>query len=242
VVMAVDRHVVAVGGGFVSDGPGRLRAGPLVHFALGLSGAERPAVCVLHTATGDDPSRYTASYGALSGAGARVSHLALFPMPNHDDPRAHLLAQDLVWVGGGSSANLMAVWWTHGLDSVMREAWEAGVVLAGSSAGALCWFESGTTDSFGPELRSFSDGIGLIRASFCPHYDSEARRRPTYHRLIGDATLAPGWGCDDGAALHFVGTELAEVVADRPAVTGWRVEGADDGGVSETRLDVREVG
>ncbi len=233
---------MAVGGGFVSDGPGRLRASPLVKFALALSGAERPAACVLHTATGDDPSRYTASYAALSGVGAQVSHLTLFPMPNHDDARALLLAQDLVWVGGGSSANLMAVWRRHGLDEVMREAWEAGVVLAGSSAGALCWFESGTTDSFGPELVPFKDGIGLIGGSYCPHYDSEARRRPTYHRLVGDATLAPGWGCDDGAALHFVGTELAEVVADRRGVTGWRVERAADGQVRETSLDVREVG
>lgn len=229
-----------MGGGFVSDGPGRLRAGPLVEFVLGLSGAERPRVCVLHTATGDDPARYTTSYGALSPA-SRVSHLALFPMPNHDDPRAHLLAQDVVWVGGGSSANLMAVWRTHGLESVMREAWEAGVVLAGSSAGALCWFESGTTDSFGPQLRPFTDGTGLIGASYCPHYHSEARRRPTYHRLVSDGLLGSGWGCDDGAALRFEGQELAEVVADCPGVTGWRVERGTDGQVGETRLDVREL-
>jgi len=109
---------------------------------------------------------------------ARLSHLALFPMPNVADPEDLLLSQDVIFVGGGSVANMVAVWRVHGLDQILRKAWQAGIVLTGSSAGGICWFESGTTDSFGRELRAFTDGLGLLAGSYCPHYDSEPGRRP----------------------------------------------------------------
>ena len=168
----------------------------------------QPRVCVLNTAMGDDPGAYVRMYSRLSQHGARPSHLQLFPMPNVSDPADLLLSQDVIFVGGGSVANMVAVWRVHGLDQVMRQAWEAGIVLAGVSAGAICWFDGGTTDSFGPELRPFTAGLGLLAGSYCPHYSSEAVRRPAYQALVADGTLATGIACDDGAAAHFADPEL----------------------------------
>jgi peptidase E len=198
-------------------------------------------LCVVLTAQGDDPAAYGRVYVALAQdmPDVRTSHLALFPMPSVPDVRAHLLDADVVWVGGGSVANLLAVWRAHGLGDVFREAWEAGVVLGGVSAGSLCWHTGGTTDSFGPDLRPVTNGLGLLPHSNTPHYDSEPQRRPLYQRLVADGVLAPGWATDDGVGLHFRGTELAEVVADRPGVHAWRVEPGPGGTVVETAVTPR---
>ncbi len=230
-----DRHIVATSsGGFVPDDRYGARPGPVMEFVRELSGATSPRVCALHTATGDDAARRALWYAAVAGAGWRPSHLALFPMPNVPDLRAHLLAQDVVWVGGGSVANLLALWRLHGLDAILREVWAAGVVLTGGSAGSLCWFEGGTTDSFGPELRPITDGLGFLPGSTCPHYDSEERRRPLYQRLVAAGSIPPGIATDDGVGLHFIGTELHEAVTDREAGAAWRVTA--DG---ETRVPAR---
>jgi peptidase E len=232
-----ERHVVATSsGGFVADDRYGARPGPLMRFVAELSGASVPRVCALHTATGDDAARRAGWYAAVAGAGWRPSHLAVFPMPNVDDVRGHLLAQDVIWVGGGSVANLLALWRLHGVDDVLREAWAAGVVLTGGSAGSLCWFEGGTTDSFGPQLRPVTNGLGLLPGSTCPHYDSEPRRRPLYQGLIADGSIPPGTATDDGVGLHFVGTELAEAVTDTEGASAWRVERAPDGGAVETQV------
>jgi peptidase E len=177
-------------------------------------------------------------YERFAGYPARLSHLALFPMPNVPDPEDLLLSQDVIFVGGGSVANMLAVWRVHGLDQILRKAWQAGIVLAGSSAGGICWFEGGTTDSFGRDLRAFTEGLGLLAGSYCPHYDSEPGRRPLYHRLIADGTLPAGIACDDGVAAHFADDELAELIADRPGASAYRVEP----GVTETRLETRVLG
>jgi peptidase E len=229
-------HILATSsGGFVADDRYGARPGPLVRYAVELSGTtSAPRLCALHTATGDDAARRAGWYAAVAGAGWRPSHLALFPMPNVDDVRGHLLAQDVVWVGGGSVANLLALWRLHGLDEVLREAWQAGVVLMGGSAGSLCWFEGGTTDSFGPELRPVTNGLAFLPGSTCPHYDSEERRRPLYRRLVRDGVVPPGTATDDGVGLHFTGTELAEVLTDRPRAAAYRVDGS-----GETRLEPR---
>jgi peptidase E len=126
----------------------------------------------------------------------------------------------------------------HGLDVIMRKAWQAGIVLSGSSAGGICWFEGGTTDSFGRELRAYTDGLGLLSGSFCPHYNSETGRRPLYHRLIADGTLPGGVACDDGVGAHFADDELTEVIADRPGTRAYRVEP----GITETPLETRFLG
>jgi peptidase E len=210
----------------------------LVRHALDLSGRAGPRVCVLNTAMGDEPGWFSWMYPALLAAGARPSHLALFPMPNVADPAELLLSQDVILVGGGSVANLAAVWRVHGLDRVMRTAWEAGIVLAGVSAGALCWFEGGTTDSFGIQLRPFTAGLALLAGSYCPHYSSEPARRPLYESLVADGTLPPGIACDDGTAAHFAGRELAAIVAEQPGRAGYRVAPDGSGGVTGTELPV----
>lgn len=135
---------------------------------------------------------------------------------------------------------MLAIWRVHGVDRALRAAWEAGVVLAGLSAGALCWFETGPTNSFGPELNALGSGLGLLPGSHCPHYDGEERRRPTYRRLVAEG-MAPGYAADDGAALHFVGTELHEVVTSRPEAAAYRVE-RRAGVVVEERLPARYLG
>jgi len=234
------RHILAIGGiGSPPDQDQRLPA--LIGHALTLSGAPAPRVCVLNTAAGDDPIGYVRMYARLSEYGARPSHLQLFTMPNVRDPADLLLSQDVIFVGGGSVANMVAVWRVHGLDVIMRQAWEAGMVLAGVSAGAICWFLGGTTDSFGKDLKPFTDGLGFLEGSYCPHYSSEPARRPTYQALIADGTLPPGIACDDGAGAHFADAEFEAIVVARPDATGYRVEPDGRGGVSEVALPCRPV-
>src|SRR5262245_46261812 len=160
-------------------------------------------------------------------------------MPNAADPEDLLLSQDMVFVGGGSVANMLAVWRVHGVDLIMRRAWEAGVVLSGISAGALCWFTSGTTDSFGVDLRPFTGGLGLLAPSYCPHYDSESRRRPLYQSLVADGSLPPGIACEDGAAAHFMDDELAAIVADAPGPRGYSVGRSAAGTATEVALETK---
>jgi peptidase E len=240
--MAADgqRHVLAIGG-FGAPREQDLRLPALIGHALELSGAAQPRVCVLNTAVGDDPTGYVRMYAMLTQHGARPSHLQLFSMPNVSDPADLLLSQDVIFVGGGSVANMVAVWRVHGLDKVLRQAWEAGIVLAGVSAGAICWFHGGTTDSFGPALRPFTAGLRFLPGSYCPHYSSEPARRPAYEALVADGTLPGGIACDDDAAAHFAGTELAGIVADRPGATGYRVRPDGAGGSHQEPLKVTTV-
>ena len=218
-----DRNIVAMGGGgFSVDG----RDSVVDQFVLDLTGKPRPRVLFLPTATGNVPTYATNFYAAFAGR-ADTSHLDLF-VRTRDDLRATILEQDVVYVGGGNTANLLAIWRLHGVDAILAEAWENGVILAGVSAGGICWFEGGVTDSFGPDLAPLAGGLGLVRGTFCPHYDGEALRRPTYQRLVADGSLAPGWAADDGAALHFVGDDLAEVVVSSRDAAAYHVTPHDD--------------
>jgi peptidase E len=241
--VAVDgrRHVLAIGGLTGSDeaGSSRKSAPLLLAHAAQLSGAKVPKICFLNTAIADDPGYYVWMYQRFAPLRGLVSHLALFPMPSVSDPADLLLSQDVIFVGGGSVANMLAVWRVHGLDVIMRTAWEAGIVMSGVSAGAICWFFGGTTDSFGPVLRPFTDGLGLLDGSYCPHYDSELGRRPLFQSLIADGTLPAGIACDDGTAAHFADNSLHEVVADRGEAHGYLVERDEAGSARETRLPTR---
>jgi peptidase E len=240
--MAADgrRHIIAIGGGMLMSQGATV---PLhVSNALELTGRTSPRLCVINTATGDDPQGILRFYDRLAPAGITISHLALFPMPNVKDPEDLLMSQDVIFVGGGSVANMCAVWRVHGLDEILRKAWQAGIVLAGSSAGGICWFEGGTTDSFGTDLRPFTDGLGMLPGSFCPHYNSEAQRRPLYHGLVADGILPDGLACDDGAAAHYVDDEVAEYFADRPTSRAYQVTRTPDGSVTETALETRYLG
>ena len=233
--------ILATSGGFRPSeyGPYYWQRGPIIEHALALAGSpEQPRICHIGTAHGDSLNGIAGFYRAFAGSDVRASHLELFSMPNVPDLREHLMAQDVIWVGGGSVANLLAVWRVHRLDEIMRECWEAGVVLAGVSAGSICWHVGGTTDSFGPDLRAVTNGLALLPYGNGVHYDSEERRRPLLHRLVADGTLPTSYATDDGVGLVYEGTELVEAVADRAAVAAYKVE-AVDGQAVETRIEPR---
>lgn len=241
--MAADSPtILATSGGYVRPERGDLAFAGLVHHAVDLSGTtSRPKVCTLGTAGGDQ-RWFNAFLGqAGSAAGFDLTCLDLFPMPSVDDIEAHLLAQDVVWVNGGSVANLLAVWQVHGLDAIFRRVWEAGVVLAGVSAGSVCWYRGGTTDSFGPELRPVTNGLALLPYDNGVHYDSEARRRPTVHRLVADGTLGVTHCTDDGVGLVYRGTELVEAVTEVDDKGAYVVTKGDDGQVVESPLETRRL-
>lgn len=223
----IERQIVAMGGGgFGSGNP------TLDRFALSLVRSERPRVCFIPTASGDDPGYTLMFYKAYSGYGCDPHVLNLFQR-EVDDLRDFLLGMDMIYVGGGNTANMLAVWRLHGLDAVLRDVWYAGVVMSGLSAGGNCWFESSTTDSYlignaDPLL----DGLGFVSGSFCPHYSSEPSRRPDYLRLISTGALPGGYACEDGTAVHFAGTELRTAVSVDGDAAVYRVTRLGDG-VSE---------
>jgi peptidase E len=206
--------------------------------ALRLTGKDRPKLTFLPTASGDDRSYIVGTYGAFRGWSVDVTHLALFSQPNLE-PEEALLGADVIWVGGGSVANLLAVWAVHGVDLLMRQAWESGVVLAGVSAGSLCWHVGGTTDSYGPTLRAVTNGLALVPYGAGVHYDSEEQRRPLLHQLVGAQTLPLSYATDDGIGILYERAEPVRVVADDEDTTAaaYRVERLSDGTVEETRLN-----
>jgi dipeptidase E len=193
----------------------------LLHFAVSLTDVERPRVAVLPTAQGDGDWGVMRMYELLMGTRAEVEAVRLFGIPEH--PRERIAAADCILVPGGNTANMLAVWRVHGVDDELRAAWERGGVLGGWSAGANCWFQDSVTDSFGIGLRALEDGLGFLSGSFCPHFDGEAERRPTYARLVSEG-MPGGLGCDDAAAVVYEGAELREVVAVEEGATAYRIE------------------
>jgi peptidase E len=200
-------------------------------------------VCFLPTASGDAPAyveRFRTVFGSRSDSAPSV--LPLFRRELDDDAlRAFLLAQDIVYVGGGNTANLLAVWRTHGVDRLLREAYDRGTLLCGISAGANCWAEGSHTDSFGP-LTFLPDGLGLLPGSVCPHYDSEPGRRPSYRAAVASGALPAGWALDDGAAALFTDGALTETVTRAPGARVHRVEPDGTGDAREHALFCRLLG
>ena len=205
-------RIVAMGGG-VDD--------ILLDYVLGVAAGRR--LLFVPTAGMEDRADTQAWYERLHGR-AQMSHLHFFPWPPQD-LRELVLAQDIVIVGGGNTANALAVWRTHGFDEILREAWRAGILLSGWSAGMICWFEHGVTDSFGPELAAM-DCLAFLSASACPPSDGEERRRPVYTRLVSEG-LAAGVAADDDVALVYSGTELTDVVTSREGATAYRVDSSE---------------
>ena len=239
--MAPTRRILATSGGFVgTDLWGVVRPGGTLKRALELSGRTRPRVCFVLTASGDDPAYLATMYSAMSNAGCDLDHLALFPQPNRP-PQEALAAADVIWVGGGSVANLLALWRLHGVDEAMHDAWERGAVMAGISAGSICWHVGGPTDSFGIELRLADNGLGLVPFGNAVHYDSEAQRRPLTHQLVASGELPTTFATDDRIGLLYEGSDPVEVVCDDPAAypdaAAYRVE-VSGGQVVETRMPV----
>jgi peptidase E len=232
--------ILATSGGLRRGVRTEIAFAPLIMHAIELSGVagRAPRLCHLGTAGGDQ--RWLQAWFSDAGreAGVDVTHLNLFSMPSTDDMTGFLLHQDVVWVGGGSVANLLALWRLHGLDESFRQVWQAGVVLAGVSAGSICWHVGGTTDSFGPDLRPVTNGLGFLPYSNGVHYDSEEQRRPLFQKLIADGTLPGGYATDDGTGLVYHGTELAEAVTEMRGKGAYRVT-RDGGKAREERIEPR---
>jgi peptidase E len=228
-----DQHIVAFGG--LSQSVGTTH--PIISYILSLVPKKRPKVCFIPTATGDSPTGIISFYDRVPAQNAERSHLSLFGR-TIEDIRGYLLKQDVILVSGGNTANMLAIWRIHGVDEVLREAWESGVILCGGSAGSLCWFECGTTDSFNlNKLAPLNDGLGFLPGSHCPHYDGEAQRRPLYHRLISDGFPA-GYAIDNDAAIHFYYQNISNVISSRREATAYKVEKVR-GSVVETKLEAK---
>jgi dipeptidase E len=200
---------------------------------FGLTGKERPRLLLVPTASSEPAHVILDFYEELRDR-ADVSHLSFFPWPP-EDLRSLVLAQDAIYVGGGNTVNMLAIWRAHGFDAALRDAWEAGVVLCGVSAGMICWFEAGVTDSFGPQLEGLRDGLGFLTGSACPHYDGEERRRPVYQKLVTEG-FPPGVAADDLVGLHYVGTELAEAVTSSEGSSAYRVEPGSEAAIKTRYL------
>jgi dipeptidase E len=210
---------------------------PLHQFMLDLTGQDRPRICFVGTASGEDAG-YRAGFYATFARHAETSHLDLFGR-TIEDVAGFLLGQDAIYVGGGNTANMLAIWRVHGVDKALKAAWESGVVLAGPSAGGICWFEGGLTDSFGLDLAPLKDGLKFLPGSFCPHYDSESLRRPRYEETVGSGALPDGFAADDGVGLVFNGRQLEEAVASLPGQHAYRVERKRGNAVEETQIRAR---
>jgi len=231
--------ILATSGGLRRGRRTEVEFSPLVLHAIELSGATgRPRLCHIGTAGGDQRGFQAWLSAAGEAQGITVTHLSLFAMPSTGDMTGLLLEQDVVWVGGGSVANLLALWRLHGLDQALRQAWQAGVVLSGVSAGSICWHIGGTTDSFGPDLRPVTDGLAFLPYSNGVHYDSEAQRRPLYQRLVADGTLPDGYATDDGTGLLYCGTQLAEALSEISGKATYRVT-RDGDQAREERIEPR---
>ncbi|MGY0233951.1 Type 1 glutamine amidotransferase-like domain-containing protein [Longispora urticae] len=227
-------HVVATGAGRAMMDR---RDDPTHDHVLALTGKDRPRVLFLGTATGDDASYAVSFYETYHSDRCTPFHLRLFHRTVRD-LRAFVLSMDVVHVGGGNTANMLDVWRRQGVDEILREAWAGGAVLTGGSAGGICWFHGGTTDSYGPELRVLPEGLGIIDGSFCPHYDAEDQRRPLFHDALLKGELPVGYGVGNLVSVHFHGDTLVEAFSARPDGEAVRVE-AVDGRIVETRLPVR---
>jgi dipeptidase E len=233
-------QIVAMGGGGFSMEAGN----PLIDdHILSLTGKDHPKVCFVPTASGDADHYIVRFYRTFSSV-AETSHVSLFRRDKgagavEGDLEAHLLDQDLIYVGGGSVLSLLGAWKAHGVDHMMRKAWRRGAVMCGLSAGALCWFGEAVTAFHGPPepLR----GMNFLPFSACVHYDGEPCRREHFVSQIA-AGMTPGYGIDDGAAIHFSGRELADVIGSRRGVGAYRVDPDGQGGATETRLEARYLG
>lgn len=243
----MQRQVFAFSG-VIDPQPGERGNRPLLEHVLALGAARRTSggpvrLCYLPTAVGDDPAAVSAYQRVFGGRDDVVlSVLRLFPQPSVPDVRSHLLTQDVVLVEGGSVVNLMAVWRAHGLPTVLRACWEAGVVLAGPSAGSLCWHVGGPTDSWSDRLDPFTEGLALLPFSNGVHDDlTDQPRRDTYRRLVAAGALPAGYATEDGVGLHYRGTDLAEAVTVRPGARAYRVDPDDHGGWTERAITPREI-
>ena len=222
--MARPAQIIAMGGGGFSMEPENLS---LDRYILAAADFAAPKVCFVGTASGDAQTYLDKFYAAFSTLTCTPSHLSLFKLePGRWQER--VLEQDVIYVGGGNTRALLVLWREWGLDRVLREAWESGIVLAGISAGSICWFQQGLSDSVTAGEVLPLDCLGFLEGSNCPHYDGEPERRPAYQNFVMKGNLKSGYAADDGAAIHFVGDRLMKTVCSRPNAKVYRVERQGD--------------
>jgi len=229
------RQIIAMGGGGFSMEPDNLA---LDQYVLDQVGKPRPKVCFVPTASGDAESYVLKFYKAFNELDSQPSYLSLFQLPTAD-LESFVLEKDVIYVGGGNTRSMLSLWREWELDQILRKAYEAGVLLAGISAGANCWFEQCTTDSI-PGALTILNCLGFLQGSFSPHYDGEAERRPTLHRLLKEGQILPGYAADDSAALHFVDEQPLRAVCSKPNAKVYRVDSVE-GQVHEDAMNMTAV-
>ncbi|WP_070121334.1 peptidase E [Bacillus marinisedimentorum] len=230
------KQIIAMGGGGFSMEPDN----PLLdQYVLEQSPAQKPKVCFLPTASGDAESYINRFYDAFKKLECEPSHLSLFK-PHTRDLEGFLLSKDIIYVGGGNTINMLVLWKEWGVDRILKRAWEKGIVLTGLSAGSICWFEEGVTDSFGDELEPM-EALGFLPGSHCPHYDGEEYRRPVFGNLIAEGRMRPGYAADDCAALHFIGTDPVKSVSSRPDAKVYYVR-KNEGSAEHRELEMDYLG
>lgn len=224
------KQIIAMGGGGFSMEPDN----PLLDlYILRQSSSSNPKVCFIPTASGDAEGYIQGFYKAFREHACEPSHLSLSAPPTND-LEDYVLSKDIMYVGGGNTLNLLVLWKEWGLDAILKKAWEQGVVLAGLSAGSICWFDKGVTDSIPGELTGLSC-LGLLPGSHCPHYDGEEDRRPSYHRLMLAGKVGDGVAADDGVGIHYVDQDIHRIISSRPNTNAYRVE-CINGVITETKL------
>ena len=231
------KQIIAMGGGSFTIPDAEMR---LERYVLAQVGSNKAKISFVPTASGESPEYVIKFYEAFGLFNCERSHFSFFK-PHTKDLADYFLSQDVIYVGGGNTKSMLALWREWGVDKIMRAAWEQGVILCGVSAGMICWFEEGVTDSIPGKLTGL-DCLGFLPGSACPHYDGEINRRPSYHKLVREKEVKPGLAADDGAALHYVGTELSAVVSSRSDAKAYRLELADDGNVVEKELNAKFLG
>jgi peptidase E len=229
------KQIIALGGGGFSTEP----ENPLLDlYILKQSGKINPKVCYVPTASGDADICIKWFYDFFEKQKCQPSHLSLFKPPTRD-LEGFLLEKDIIYVGGGNTKNLLALWKEWGLDIILRKAWEQGIILAGISAGSICWFEEGVTDSYGDKLEPLTC-LGFLKGSNCPHYDGEVDRRPSYQGFIASNKMKPGIAADDGVAIHYIGQEISKIVSSRPNAKAYKVY--YDKKIKEIELETEYLG
>jgi dipeptidase E len=221
----MEPQIVAIGGGGFSDGAENLL---LENFVLGLANKLRPKVCFVPTASGDSEQYLLKFYASFAKLPATAAHLPLFQLAV-TNLRSYVLGQDIIYVGGGNTRNMLVLWHEWGLDVIFREALEKGTILCGVSAGSICWFEQGLSDSVAAGELLPLNCLGFLRGSNCPHYDGEPLRKPCFHRLISEESMVGGYAADDWVGLHFVGSKLHQIVSAKPNANAYEVSRNGDG-------------
>ncbi|MFA9557130.1 Type 1 glutamine amidotransferase-like domain-containing protein [Evansella sp. AB-rgal1] len=212
------RQIIALGGGGFSMEPDN----PLLDtYILKQSSKPKPKICFIPTASGDREEYIQNFYTFFLKQDCEPAHLSLF-RPHTREIEEFVLEQDIIYVGGGNTKNLLALWKDWNLDSIMRKAYEKGIILAGVSAGSICWFEAGVTDSFGDGLEPLTC-LGILKGSNCPHYDGESDRRPSYQEFVNEGSIQSGYATDDGVAIHYINEKLESIVSSRPNAKAYHV-------------------